>query len=362
MPNYAHMMHNYSHNMNTKMPQKSPQMTSVSIVGARGYSGIELSKLLLKHPFVQFKNAFATENFQLSDEILDTKAATIACFSQQDLMTNLTDVIFLATPAEVSLKLAPQILEAGKTVIDLSGAFRLKKNDYAKWYGFMHTANEYAQHADYGLMPFCGPAKPSTHLITNPGCYATAISLALIPLLQNDLIHVDGVVIDAKSGTTGAGKKAAVNLLFSEVDGECLPYRVGKHQHTPEIVEAVENYSGKTIDPHFTTSLLATKRGIVAGIYAQAKTSNIEDIENAYQMSFKDYPLVRHGREVSKYARLANVVNTPFTHISYELVGNKLYVFSAIDNLLKGAASQAVENLNRLLDLPAGYGFYSTEG
>jgi N-acetyl-gamma-glutamyl-phosphate reductase len=346
------MVHNYSANQNE---YKSPQMTAVGVVGARGYSGLELCKLLLKHPFVQLQNAFATNEFQLSQELLDAKAASVQCFSDKELMNNLSDVMFLATPAEVSMKLAPQILAQNKTVIDLSGAFRLKKNDYAKWYGFMHTAPDYAQDAEYGLLPFCGPVKPSTRLISNPGCYATAISLALIPLLKNDLIQTEGLVIDAKSGTTGAGKKASENLLFSEVAEECLPYRVGKHQHTPEIAEAVEQATGKKIDPHFTTSLLSAKRGIVAGVYATAKTTDIEDIAKAYAKAFEGYPLVRHGRDVSRYARLANVVNTPFTHISYELVGNKLYVFSTIDNLLKGAASQAVENLNRLLDLPASY-------
>jgi N-acetyl-gamma-glutamyl-phosphate reductase len=352
MLNYANMMHNYSA---SQTEYKSPQMTDVSVVGARGYSGVELCKLLLKHPFAKLQSAFATGDFQLTDLILDSKAASVQCFSDTKLMENLTDVVFLATPAEVSMKLAPQIIEHGKTVIDLSGAFRLKSNDFKKWYGIMHTAPEYAQSAEYGLLPFCGPVKPTTRLISNPGCYASAISLALIPLLKSDLIHTDSLVIDAKSGTTGAGKKAAENLLFSEVSEECLPYRVGQHQHTPEIQEAVQLATGIHIDFHFTTSLLSAKRGIVAGIYAQAKTDNIQDIESAFKTVFEGYPLVRHGRDVSRYARLANVVNTPYAHISYELMGKKLYVFSCIDNLVKGAAGQAIENLNRLLDLPANY-------
>ena len=352
MPNYANMMHNYSAQLHT---DKSPQMTSVSVVGARGYSGLELCKLLLKHPFVQLKNCFATKDFRLSEDLFHPKAAQINCFSEQHLSQNLTDVVFLATPAEVSMKLAPQIIEAGKTVIDLSGAFRLKQNDYNKWYGHAHSATDYAQHSEYGLLPFCGPVQPSTQLISNPGCYATAISMALLPLLKHNLIQTDGLVIDAKSGTTGAGKKASENLLFSEVEGECLPYKVGRHQHLPEIVECLQALTGQKIDPHFTTHLLPVKRGITAAIYAVSKTQDIAEIANAYAKEFEGYPLVRHSREIGKYARLAEVVNTPFTHISYELIGNKLYLFSVIDNLLKGAASQAVENLNRLLDLPAGY-------
>lgn len=353
MTNYAYMVHNYSHDQHSK---KASPKVSVAIVGARGYTGLELAKLLLHHSQVELVSCFATQKFQLSDDLLDSKAASVKCFTDSDLMANLADIVFLATPAEVSLSLAPQILAKGKKVIDLSGAFRLKQNDYSKWYGFMHTAPEYARQADYGLVPFCGPLNPSTQLISNPGCYASAIALALIPLLKHDLISTEGLVIDAKSGTTGAGKKPSENLLFSEVTGECLPYRVGRHQHTPEIQEAVSTFAGGAeIEPHFTTHLLSAKRGIVASIYAQAKTSEIEAIENAYAQEYKSYPLVRHGRDVSKYARLANVVNTPFTHISYELVGKKLYAFSTIDNLLKGAASQAVENLNRMLDLPSSY-------
>lgn len=361
MTNYANIMHNYSEGLHTNT-SKSPQMTAVSVVGARGYSGLELCKLLLRHPFVQLQSCFATKEFALSDEILDSKAASVQCFSDQYLFENLTDVVFLATPAEVSLKLAPRILEQGKTVIDLSGAFRLKSSDFAKWYGFTHTAPDYAQKAEYGLLPFCGPLQPATRLISNPGCYATAISLALIPLLKHDLIEIQGLVIDAKSGTTGAGKKATENLLFSEVEGECLPYKVGRHQHTPEILETVATFSGKQIDPHFVTHLLPVKRGITAGIYATAKVDSLDKVAAAYNTEFNGYPLVRHGSKLDRYARLSEVVNTPFTHISYELVGRKLYVFSLIDNLLKGAASQAVENLNRLLDLPASYGLNQQEG
>ncbi|MBX3020071.1 MAG: N-acetyl-gamma-glutamyl-phosphate reductase [Bdellovibrionales bacterium] len=328
---------------------------TASIVGARGYSGLELVKLLLRHPSVNLTHAFATQDFSLTSDIVDRKAASVLCLKDDQLMKHLTDVVFLATPAEVSLKLAPPILAAGRKVIDLSGAFRLQKNDTHRWYGFMHQDRELLSEAEYGLNPFCGPAKKSTRLIANPGCYATAISLALIPLLKHDLIETQGLVIDAKSGTTGAGRKAGENLIFSEVDGECLPYRVGRHQHLPEIKEAVAAFAGSEIDPHFVTHLLPAKRGILAGVYATAKTTRIEDVNAAFAQEYGDYPLVRHGTEVDKYARLQHVNHTPYTHLSYTLTENKLYVFAAIDNLMKGAASQAVENLNRLLDLPSSF-------
>lgn len=323
---------------------------SVSVVGARGYSGLELTRLLLRHPQAQLAACFATQSFNLADFIIDARAAKIPALAQDQLMANLTDVVFLATPPEASLELAPKILKAGKKVIDLSGAFRLKKSDYTQWYKFDHNEKALLAEAQYGLAPFCGPT--AANLIANPGCYATAILMGLLPLLQNDLIETDSLVIDAKSGASGAGRKAAENLLFSEVTAECLPYRVGRHQHTPEILEAVGAFAGASIDPHFSTHLLPVDRGLIAGLYAKAKTTDVKKIAAAFDTAFASYPLVRHQAGIGALAKLQNVVKTPYTHISYELVGNKLYLFSAIDNLMKGAASQAVENFNRLLDAP----------
>ncbi|MBC7743143.1 MAG: N-acetyl-gamma-glutamyl-phosphate reductase [Bdellovibrionaceae bacterium] len=328
------------------------------IVGARGYAGLELARLLLRHPNVDLKFCFATSEMNLSHYLNTESAKNVVCLLDKEIMSHLTDVVFLATPAEVSLKLAPQILASGKKVIDLSGAFRLKENDYQKWYGFEHTEPTLLANALYGLLPWVGPSK-NENLVANPGCFATAVTLALIPLLKDFVIDSENIVIDAKSGSTGGGKKAAENLLFTEVDGECLPYKVGRHQHYPEIVEAIKNFSGQKIEAHFTTSLLPVRRGIIAGVYGRlAAGKTIEDVENAFQKYYGDYTLVNHGRLSSAIAKsnallsLKKVVGTAKTHISYEVEGNKLYLFSCIDNLLKGAASQAVENLNRIADLP----------
>ncbi len=350
--NYARIMHNYLASNDSKIESHK---LSVSVVGARGYSGLELAKLLKKHPLVNFTHAFATQSFNLADELMDSEYSEIKCLTDSEIFENLTDIVFLATPAEISLKLAPQILKRSKIVVDLSGAFRLKKNDYPKWYGFEHSQNELLSSAQYGLQSFITKenqaVKPS--LIANPGCYATAILMALIPLLKRDLISTENIVIDAKSGTSGAGRKAQENLLFTEVDGECLPYKVGKHQHLPEIQEAIEHFCAKKVSPHMITNLLATPRGIIAGIYAHSKTLNSDDIAKAYADEFQNDPLTKISQKISQYASLKKVVGTPFTHISFELIDSKLYVFSCIDNLLKGAASQAIENLNHLLGLPA---------
>ena len=308
-------------------------------MGARGYAGLELARLLLNHSQVRLTHCFTTSAFSLCDELFHPQAKAVSCLTEDKLWDNLTDYVFLATPTEVSQVLAPRIMEQGKTVIDLSGAFRLT--------------------AEYGLTPFCGPRHPATLLIANPGCYATAIIMALIPLLKHDLIESEGLVIDAKSGTTGAGRKANEAQLFAEVDGECLPYKVGEHQHLPEIQAATKNFSGHTIDPHFVTHLLPVKRGISAAIFATAKTAESAEIARAYDQEYGTYPLLRHGCDATQLTRLRHVVGTPFTHLSYTLKGEKLYVFSTLDNLLKGAASQAVENLNRCLDLKTSFSLLS---
>jgi N-acetyl-gamma-glutamyl-phosphate reductase len=356
---YADMVHKYPA---TETPKKSHR---VAIVGVRGYSGLELARILLKHPGVELAECFSTDKaYPLSQLLQDEGAEKIQVkpVAQWDGTASF-NTVFLATPAEASLELAPKFLKAGVKVIDLSGAFRLKSSSYPEWYGFEHAEKALLADAQYGLVPFCGPK--AAQLISNPGCYATAVLFGLIPLLKAGAIDPATLVIDAKSGTTGAGKKLTEGSLFSEVDGECLPYKVGKHQHLPEIQEYAKAFGGVATDPFFTTHLLPTRRGIIAGLYAKLKPG--ADVGAAYAAAFKGYPLVKVERidssETSNYAlSLKRIAGSSMARIGYQNVGDKLYVFSLIDNLLKGAASQAVENLNRSLDLPVDTGLRHMEG
>ncbi|RYZ77347.1 MAG: N-acetyl-gamma-glutamyl-phosphate reductase [Proteobacteria bacterium] len=348
-----------------------------SVVGARGYSGLETARLLLQHPVADLTHCYATSQFDLTKHLSSPKAGAVKCLLDSEILKTVAEtakrnvekglppeVVFLATPAEVSMKLAPELVQLGVKVIDLSGAFRLKKNDYQTWYGFEHTADASLKSAKYGLAPFAGPASEAETLVANPGCYATAIALALIPVVKAGLVDEKSIVIDAKSGATGAGKKASEAHLYSEVAGECLPYKVGKHQHYPEIVETVELFAGKTIDAHMTTSLLPTRRGIIAGVYANLVNGmTAADVEKAFAQAYEHYPLVSFGSAVqnSHLLQLKKVVGTGRTHISFVVEGQKLYLFSCLDNLLKGAASQAVENFNRLNDLPLQTGIENLE-
>lgn len=342
------------------------QKKKIAIVGARGYSGLELARILLQHPEAELVACFAGEsNFQLSDYLPEANAKKIPvkALSEMPAMLAELDVVFLATPAEVSLELAPKILEQ-TNVIDLSGAFRLKTGDqkarYKEWYKMDHKNPELLDASIYGLVPFSKiSASTKPQLIANPGCYATSVMMAILPLLQAGLIRKSTLVIDAKSGTTGAGRKAAENLLFTEVEGECLPYRVGAHQHFPEICEQTESFSGQTIDPFFTTHLLPVRRGIISSIYAELVDERA-NIQGAFERIYAEYPLVRFGEIDSAKAEmpsriglsLKKVVGTARTHIYFKAVGKKLFLFSLIDNLLKGAASQAVENFNQLYGFP----------
>lgn len=348
-------MHNYSSAL------LSPKSVNVAVVGSSGYSGFELLRILKKHPAVSNLISFGTKN-TLEGETNYHTVDKIFALSQN------FEIVFLATHAEVSLELAPKLLKLGISVIDLSGAFRLNTEnivgDYLNWYKIQHSNPELVKSAHYGLVPWSlKKASDNPILIANPGCYATAILMALLPLLKDGIIEADNIVIDAKSGATGAGKKAEEGLNFCEVDGECLPYKVGHHQHLPEIILQSAVFSNVKIEPHFSTHLLPVRRGIIAGIYTKLKPrKTAADIEQSFCEYYAHYPLVKFSQEIKKdLVSLKKVVGTPSTHISYVIDGDKLYLYSVIDNLLKGAASQAIENFNIINDLPVITGLESLE-
>jgi N-acetyl-gamma-glutamyl-phosphate reductase len=349
----------------------------VAVVGARGYSGLELARILLNHPEVELAACFAHDHaFRLSDYLPEAAARAVPVLPLTALESSLPniDTVFLATPAEASLELAPKALRAGANVIDLSGAFRFQAGTEAEraskfelWYKAKHSA--IALPAHYGLVPFAQPVNPGQALISNPGCYATAALMAIVPLLKANAVNPKSLVIDAKSGTTGAGRKASEAQLFAEVEGECLPYRVAKHQHLPEIGEWAETFSGTAVDPFFSTHLLPVRRGILASVYAELNSG--ADVGAAYAAAFAGYPLARVTRldggpdqDLSPALSLSlkRVVGSARVHLGYQVSGSKLYVFSLIDNLLKGAASQAVENFNALYDYPVALGLEALEG
>jgi N-acetyl-gamma-glutamyl-phosphate reductase len=380
MHNYSLWLHIFA-DRRFFMPYMLGMKRKVAIAGARGYSGLELTRILLQHPEVEVSGLFATAAFDPADSWPELKSGELQGQSISHLLETVGqypidhDCVFLALPHETSAEIAPKLLARGCNVIDLSGAYRLQDGTadenaaaYEKWYKMKHPALNLLKQAQYGLLPFY-KAKPSSkpQLISNPGCYATALNLALIPLLQSKLIDPSFVAIDAKSGTTGAGKKAEERLLFSEVNDNCLPYRVGMHQHEPEIQMALKRWGGSTIDMSFTPHLIPVRRGIIATIYGKVPAgTTTENIRSAFQNAFEGYPLVRFGDIADpgqeRELKLSRVVGSPRTHIVWKLDGTRVTVFSLIDNLLKGAASQAVENMNSIFGWDVSTGLTQKEG
>jgi len=352
-------------------------ISRVALVGAHGYSGLELARLILKHPQMCLAACFVRESHQELREYLqiefpssEAKQVQVLPMEVLEEMACQFDCIFFATPPEVSVHWISRIFSSNSSylindfhripkIIDLSGAYRLDFTNSKKVYGLTHPLPELLAQAEYGLCPW-SKISVQSHLISNPGCFSTSVLVAILPLLKAGLIVPDSLVFDCKSGATGAGKKAQEQYLFAEIDGECFPYRVGKHQHLPEIQRYVLIYAGINIDPIFVTSLLPVRRGIISGIYARlsnnatsySEADSLADVEQAYRKAYFDYPLVRFGclglseKQDRSLLSLRRVVGSPRVHLSYAVSGSKLHIFSCIDNLLKGAASQAIENWN----------------
>lgn len=314
-------------------------LKNVAIAGATGYSGQELVQLLKRHPHFEIK-ALVGRN----DRPADFKGKV--------------DLVFLCTPNDVSLEMAPLFLAEGIHVIDVSGAFRLKKHSYPEWYGFEHLAPEYLKQAEYSLIGWDHPVPAQSQkarLIANPGCYPTATLLALLPLVKDEIIDTSGIFVDAKSGTSGAGKKAETSLLFSEIYGDFYPYKVGKHQHYPEIIECVERLCGKKLSLCFTTSLLPVERGISAAVFGNFSTAlhslssaeKLSCLMTSYQKYYSAFPDIVVGTDPA-LSHLKKVVHSNRCHIQVNCAFDKIAVFSSIDNLLRGAAGQALLNANLL--------------
>ncbi len=308
--------------------------TRVAVVGGTGYAGAELVRILERHRGAELAASWSS-------------AFTI---DQVDAVQ--PEVVFLATPNEVSARLAPQLLDRGIKVIDLSGAFRLTDPAlYPAWYGFAHERPELLGEAVYGLTEWCNGELSKARLVANPGCYPTSILLALRPLtfiLDRD----QPVICDSKSGVSGAGKKADVEWSFAEVAGNFKAYGVGHHRHEPEIRQGLR--LGQRAPLVFVPHLLPTVRGILSTMHvAFAHAVTDEEIAGLYAEAYGKAPLVQiHG--AGKLPELKSVVNTPRAEIGWQLLhgGKRAVVVSVIDNLLKGAASQAVQNFNRMCGYP----------
>jgi N-acetyl-gamma-glutamyl-phosphate reductase len=336
----------------------------VAIVGATGYSGGELTALLARHPNATLAALYHSGEShggsvpfrRLHPALANAAGPDAVAFNVEDAIAGGADCVFLATPNEVSAALAPKLVDAGMRVVDLSGAFRLRRpSAYAEWYGFTHPRPDLLSSAVYGLTEWCNGELATARLVANPGCYPTAILLALRPLAHS-LDRSQAIVCDAKSGVSGAGKKSDVAFSFAELSGNFKAYSVSKHRHTPEIRDGLPIPHSTEIV--FVPHLLPTVRGILATIHvALARPHTPGEVAQLYASHYASAPFVRI-LPPGELPELGAVVGSPRADIGFTLLdrGRRAVVVSVIDNLLKGAASQAVQNFNRM------FGFDEREG
>jgi N-acetyl-gamma-glutamyl-phosphate reductase len=347
---------------------------SVGIIGASGYSGIEATRILAAHPHVTLK--FVTSDRWENDTVErrtgiagPVGAMTYATLKASVALAKGTDFVLLATPAEVSLELVPSLLEAGCKIIDLSGAFRLKDASlYPSYYGFEHREAKGLEDAVYGLPELFREQVKGARLIANPGCYPTAAALSLAPLVSRGLLEDEGVIVNAASGVTGAGRKASEDLSFAEVNEDFRAYKVLKHQHGPEIAQTVSRVAKAGCPPlTFTAHLLPVKRGILVTTYARLRRgAKVDDAVKAFQDAYASEPFVKVMKGADE-VNLKAVVGTNRCHVAVSgtLDGadaGRLVVTAAIDNLVKGAAGQAVQNLNLMAGFDEGTGLGPLRG
>jgi N-acetyl-gamma-glutamyl-phosphate reductase len=323
-------------------------VTKVAVVGATGYAGAELTQILAKHDHAEIVGLFSSTGGKRAQVTPQHPELVAEPFAMDALDSSQADVVFLATPNEVSAELAPELLEKGMKVIDLSGAFRLGDPGlYPTWYGFSHVQPELLGEAVYGLTEWCNGELKRARLVANPGCYPTSILLALRPLTYL-IDKSQAVICDAKSGVSGAGKKADIAYSFSELFGNFKAYGIGEHRHEPEIRQGL--HLGERATLVFVPHLLPTLRGILSTMHVSfTHAVTAEEVTQLYTDAYANAPFVRvlpHGQT----PELKNVVNTPRCDIGFTLLqgGKRAVIVSVIDNLLKGAASQAVQNFNRM--------------
>lgn len=327
-------------------------MLRAAIVGASGYTGLDLIRILSGHPQVEITMATSRQHegqplckvFPLLSTCFDTPCVG---FHPEEIIES-SDVIFMAVPHKTAMTHVPDFLKAGKIVIDLSADFRIKDPAvYEKWYE-PHTAPEYLAEAVYGLPELYSEEIKRARLIANPGCYPTSVILGLAPLLKQDVIDTKTIVIDSKSGVSGAGRSVAVGSLFCEVHEDFKPYKVAVHRHTPEIEQELTNLAGESVTVTFIPHLLPMGRGMLSTIYAQLKAGqSTGELVHMYMEFYKEKHFVKICPE-GNYPQTAHVKGSNYCFIGLKVDERtgRVIVVSAIDNLTKGASGQAVQNMN----------------
>ena len=330
-------------------------MLQIGIVGGTGYTGVELIRLLLAHPEVAIKiiTSRSEAGKLVSDLFPNLRGTCDIAFSEPDIKTlSACDLVFFATPNGTAMKMVPELLAEGVKVIDLAADFRIKDvHVWQQWYGMDHSCAELLQDAVYGMPEINRAEIASARLVANPGCYPTAVTLGFLPLLEAGIIDESSLIADAKSGVSGAGRAASVANLLCEVTESFKAYAVNGHRHLPEISQTLTTIMGKPVGLTFVPHLTPMVRGIEATLYARL-TDNSQDLQSLYQSRYKDEVFVDVlPQGLVPETRSVKGSNLCRMSVFQPQGGDVVVVSSVIDNLVKGAAGQAIHNMNLMCSL-----------
>lgn len=331
----------------------------IGIVGGTGYTGVELLRILARHPNAQLHaiTSRTEAGSPVSDMFPSLRGAVNLKFSDPASgILNECDVVFFATPHGVAMAQAPALIAAGVRVVDLGADFRLQDTAvFEKWYKLAHTCTDTLKESIYGLTELNRERIKTARLVGNPGCYPTTMQLGLYPLLKNNLVDAGALIADCKSGVSGAGRKAEVSTLFSEAGDSMKAYGVHGHRHTPETVEQLSKMTNQTVDLIFTPHLIPMIRGMHSTIYAKllpaAQAMTNEALQAVFEDTYKNEQFVDvmpfGSHPETRSTRASNILR-----IALHRNGNTVIVLVVQDNLVKGAAGQAVQNMNVMFGLP----------
>ena len=330
-------------------------MVRVAVVGATGYAGAELVRILAGHPDVELamltSRQFAGQRF---DSVYPSMAGSVDLVCEElsiERICEAADIIFMALPHKLPMAFVPDILRHGRKVIDLSADFRFNELERYEAAYQPHTAKELLEKTVYGLCEIYPEAIKSAVLIGNPGCYPTSVLLPLLPLIKAGMLDPASIIADSKSGVSGAGRSLSIGTHYCEVTESYKPYKVAVHRHNPEMDAILSREAGQDVHITFVPHLVPMSRGMLTTIYATPSDGvKAEDIRNCYQKAYGDRSFVRL-RPAGSQPETRHVRGTNYCDIGFALdaLNNRLILVSAIDNLVKGAAGQAVQNMNIML-------------
>jgi N-acetyl-gamma-glutamyl-phosphate reductase len=332
-------------------------MIKVGIVGGTGYTGVELLRLLATHP--ECEVATITSRAEAGKPVVELFPNLRGHFDllfetpdEADLKR--CDLVFFATPNGIAMSQAPALLAAGVRVIDLAADFRISNREvWEHWYGMQHASPSLLPEAVYGLPEINRQAVKQARLVANPGCYPTAVTLGFLPLVEAGLVDLDHLIADCKSGVSGAGRKASVAQLMGETGESFKAYAIAGHRHQPEIHQTLSRSARRDVGLTFVPHLVPMIRGIEATLYARLKDKGADDLQALFETRYQDEPFVDVMPAGSHpETRSVRGVNQCRLAVHRPLDGDVVVVSSVIDNLVKGAAGQAIQNMNLMFDLP----------